>query len=318
MGVYIIAEMSCNHMGSFDKAIEIIDAAANAGADAVKISLDSPDGGLTINHKSGNFMIKDGPWKGEYLHDLYARTHTPWTWAARLKAHADSLGIELFATVSCKYGVEFCEALDMPRYKVSSYEACDIPLIREIKKTGKPVIVSCGMDWHDAWDELQGYPASFLYCVSKYPATTEDFDLNVMREFDGISDHSAWSNDVAVAAVAQGAQIVERHLMLYQPFDGISPDHAFSLDVGDFGTMVSSIRRVQRMMRPKQFKRPDRQLCKSLYCVEDIKKGERFTDSNVRAIRPGNGLHPREYYRIIGLVSKCDIKRGMPIKEAMI
>ena len=315
MSVFIIAEMSCNHMGEYGKAIELIDAAVDAGADAVKISLDNPDGGITIDSTSPNFLIRKGPWLGKYLHELYTETHTPWEWTARLLNHAANKGITLFATVSCKKGVEFCEALNMPLYKVSSYEACDIPLIREIKKTGKPVIVSCGMDWHDAWDELQGYPASFLYCVSQYPADASSFDLSAMSDFDGISDHTAYGNEMVYAAVAMGAKIVERHIMGYGDHP---PDYDFSLDPGEFEDMVTGIRNIERAMIPKECVIPDRAFCKSLYAVKDINQGERFTDENVGVIRPGDGLHPREYFNVIGAVARADVGKGMPIVEAMV
>ena len=317
MSVFIVAEMSCNHMGDFDKAIQLIDASADAGADAVKISLDNPDGGITINYDSEDFCIESGPWQGQTLYELYYKTHTPWEWTTKLQKHAEKRGIELFATVSCIDGIKLCEHVGMPRYKVSSYEACDIPLIREIMKTGKPVIVSCGMDWHDAWDELQGYDASFLYCVSKYPAHVEDFDLNVCAEFDGISDHTeqAIDEEMVFSAVARGAKIVERHIMLP---DTDPPDAEFSECQWGFSYMVDQIRNIERAMMPKQFVAPDRQFCKSLYAVDDIAKGKQFTSNNVRAIRPGNGLHPREYFRVVGAVAKCDIKRGTAIVEAML
>lgn len=314
MSVFIIAEMSCNHMGELDKALELIEQAHWAGADAVKISLDDPDGGITINHKSDDFMIKEGAFRGKYLYDLYRETHTPWDWVPELMDKADSLGIELFATVSCEKGVNFCEHLGMPRYKVSSFEACDIPLIRAIKKTGKPVIVSCGLDWDDAWDELQGYDASFLYCVSKYPASVDDFDLGACSELDGISDHTL-EDWVVWGAVANGAQIVERHIMLGNRY---APDYLWSDTARGFEVMTRGIRSLESAMLPKQFVAPDRQLCKSLYAVEDIAKGEKFTRTNMRSIRPGNGLHPREYFRVLGSIAKQDIKRGTPIVEAML
>ena len=319
MSVFIVAEMSCNHMGEYIKAIELIDAAADAGADAVKISLDNPDGGITIDSKLPQFLIRKGPWAGKYLYELYTETHTPWEWTGRLLNHAANKDIMLFATVSCKKGVEFCESLDMPLYKVSSYEACDIPLIREIMKTGKPVIVSCGMDWHDAWDELQGYPASFLYCVSQYPADASSFDLNALSDFDGISDHTAYGNEIVYASVALGAEIVERHIMAYPGIDQDSPpDYGFSLLPPEFEDMVTGIRNIEKAMMPKASVAPVRQFCKSLYAIQDIKKGDTFTDENVGVIRPGNGLHPREYFNVMGAVAKSDIDKGTPIKEAML
>jgi pseudaminic acid synthase len=198
---------------------------------------------------------------------------------------------------------------------VSSFEACDVPLIRAIKDTGKPVIVSCGADWADAWDELQGYDASFLYCVSRYPAFYADFDLEVVSEFDGISDHSL-GHVVALAAVARGAKIVEKHFILDR--DNGSADAAFSMEPGEFAEMVNGIRAIEVGMIPKKSKPIDRSLCKSLFAVKDIKKGERFTDNNIGVIRPGYGLPPREYWRVLQCVARCDIKRGTPIKESML
>ena len=315
MSVYIIAEMSCNHMGDYDTALALVDAAAEAGADAVKISLDNPNGGITIDCHNKYFKIRSGTWKGENLHDLYMRTRTPWRWARKLKAHAEKHGIELFATVSCKDGVALCEKLGMPRYKVSSFEACDVPLIRSIRDTGKPVIVSCGADWHDAWDELQGYDASFLYCVSKYPASVEDFHLESMPKFDGLSDHSLGS-DIAIVATVSGAKIIEKHLTLDR--GNGSADAEFSTEPWEFKEMVGKIRGIEKAMTFGTNKPIDRSLCKSLFAVKDIKKGEVFTDNNIRVIRPGDGLKPKEYYRVLGCVAKVAIKRGHPIVEAML
>ena len=315
MSVFIIAEMSCNHGGDLQTAYEIIDAAAEAGADAVKISLDDPKGGITIDCRNKYFRVRSGPWKGEYLYDLYKRTATPWRWLPKLKRHADKRGVELFSTVSCARGVAFCEYHGLKRYKVSSFEACDIPLLRAIKDTGKPVIVSCGMGWITPWNELAKYDASFLYCVSKYPARYEDFDLGVFNGdtiFDGISDHSL-GHDIPVAAVARGARIVEKHIKIK---DGTA-DAVFSMGPMEFKVMVNAIRGIERAMLFKAG-RVDRSLCKSLFAVEDIKKGEKFTEHNVKVIRPGYGLEPSEYYRVLGCVAKSDIKRGTPIKESML
>jgi len=316
VSVFIVAEMSCNHGGDLQTAYGIIDAAAEAGADAVKISLDNPNGGITIDCRNKYFRVKSGPWKGEYLYDLYKRTYTPWRWVPKLKQHADRRGIELFSTVSCANGVAFCEYHGLPRYKVSSFEACDIPLLRAIKETGKPVIVSCGADWVDAWDELYRYDASFLYCVSKYPASFDDFDLEIAASgFDGISDHSlGW--EIAFAAVARGARIVEKHLTI--DHTNGSADADFSIGPVEFEMMVDGIRGIERAMMPKVSKPIDRSLCKSIFAVKDIKKGERFTDNNIGVIRPGYGLPPKEYWRVLQCVARCDIKRGTPIKEAML
>ena len=309
---FIVAEMSCNHMGKLQTALQIIDAAV--GADAVKISLDDINGGLTINCKNKYFKIRSGTWKGENLYELYKRTATPWKWLPILKERANRRGMELFSTVSCAQGVLWCEQHGVPRYKVSSFEACDVPLIREIKRTGKPVIVSCGKDWEDARHELKGYDASFLYCVSKYPATVEDFDLREASKFDGISDHSL-GHSIAVAAVARGAKIVEKHLTLSR--SNGSADAAFSMEPGEFRTMVEEIRYIEHALKPKPHK-VDNELCKSIFAVRDIQKGERFTEKNIKVIRPHHGLKPKEYDKIIGCFAKKKIKRGTPIKESML
>lgn len=319
MSVFIVAEMSCNHMGSLQTAYQIIDAAAEAGADAVKISLDDPNGGITIDCHNKYFKIRAGTWKGENLHDLYMRTRTPWRWVEGLKERAEKNGMELFATVSCARGVEHCMMYDLPRFKVSSFEACDVPLLREIKKTGRPVIVSCGKDWEAARDEFADYDASYLYCVSKYPARYDDFDLDVFSVidplYDGISDHSLGS-DISIAAVAMGAEIVEKHFTLDR--GNGSADAAFSMEPEEFGHMVDGIRGIERAMIPKASKPIDRSLCKSIFAVKDLKKGEVFTDNNIRCIRPGMGLKPKEYYRVLGCKARHDIKRGTPIVEAML
>jgi len=317
MSVFIVAEMSCNHGGDLQTAYELIDVANDAGADAVKISLDNPRGGITLPVYNKYFKMKSGPWKGEYLYDLYKRTATPWRWVPKLKKHAKRLGIELFSTVSCIQGVAFCDYHDLPRYKVSSFEACDIPLLRAIKDTGRPVIISCGADWQDGYDEMLEYEgkASFLYCVSKYPATWSDFDLWSIWKYDGISDHSL-GGEVAIAAVAQGAKIVEKHLTLSR--ENKTADAAFSMEPEEFKSMITQIRHIETAMLPKRKKAVDRSLCKSLFAAEDIRAGERYTERNIAIVRPGYGLPPKEYYRVIGEIAKCDIKKGTPIKEGML
>ena len=311
---FIVAEMSCNHLGKLQTALQIIDAAADAKADAVKISIDNINGGLTINCKNEYFKIRAGTWKGENLYELYKRTITPWKWLPLLKERANKQGLELFSTVSCAMGIVWCERFDIPRYKISSFEACDVPLIGEIKKTGKPVIVSCGKDWEDAQTELYKYDASFLYCVSKYPAAVTDFDLDEATWFDGISDHSL-GHTIAIAAVARGAKIVEKHLTLSR--DNGSADAAFSMEPGEFKTMVQEIRYIEHALKPKPHK-VNRELCKSIFAVRDIQKGERFTEKNIKVIRPHYGLKPKEYDKILGCIAKKKIKRGTPIKESMI
>lgn len=311
--VFVVAEMSCNHGGSYDNACRIIDAAHQAGADAIKVQIDSPDGGITIACNRKDFMIDSGPWKGMSLYDLYKKTYTPWDWLPGLKNRADNYGLCFFASVSCLYTLAIAWSLDLPIIKISSFEARDIPLIRAAMKTGKRIIVSCGCDWFDAWEELQGYDAQFLYCISSYPATASEFDLEACSEFDGISDHSK-GNAITFAAVSRGARVVERHLGLP---DVDSPDSGFSLMPNEFSDMVDGIRAIEIALKPKR-SRVDLRYCKSLYCVQDINKGGKFTTQNVASIRPGYGMHPKEYDRVLSRKASRDIKRGDRIIEEML
>ena len=315
---FIIAELSCNHRGKYTLAEELVRTAADSGADAVKLQTDNPDGGITIDCDNEHFQIKDGPWKGRTLYDLYKETYTPWEWTVPLMDLANSLGMELFSTPSCIPGVDFLEGCGVPAYKVSSFEVTDAPLLRRMAETGKPVLVSlgCYQDSEDAEavelvmaDEV---PRVFLRCVSQYPAPPGAF--NLCEWVEGISDHSL-GNEISIAAVALGAQVVERHLMLGAHYGG--PDVGFSLDPWEFKQMVTGIRNVEAAMRYSE-RQVDRTFCKSLFAVKDIKAGERFTKDNVGVIRPGAGMHPKHYDRVLQCRAKANIPRGTPLGKAML
>ena len=316
---FIVAEMSCNHRGQYDLAVELVEAAADCGADAVKIQTDDPDGGITIDCDNEWFQIKDGPWAGRTLYDLYRETYTPWEWTVPLMTLANSLGMELFSTPSCIRGVDFLEGCGVPAYKVSSFEVTDRPLIERIVETGKPVLLSdgCGPG-REAWlfPLIGGSDHVWLDCVSAYPARPEEFDLGCagIHGVDGISDHSL-GNEISIAAVALGAKVVERHLMLGAHYGG--PDAGFSLDPWQFTSTVRGIRNVEAAMTytPREV---DRTFVKSLFVVQDIEAGEPFTPENVGVIRPGAGMHPKHYDRVLNCQAKSDISRGTPLCEEML
>lgn len=314
---FIVAELSCNHLGRYDLAEELVRAAAECGADAVKIQTDNPDGGITINCDNEHFQIKDGPWARRTLYDLYTETYTPWEWTVPLMDLANALGMELFSTPSCIPGVDFLEKCGVPAYKVSSFEVTDGPLLRRIVGTGKPVFMSNGC--YDMNEDL-AFPcdAIALECVSRYPAASSDFNLSDNKTMPdwlyGISDHSM-GNEISIAAVARGAKAVERHLMLDDHATG--PDAGFSINEGKFKQMAQAIRNVEAAMKwaPRKV---DRTFVKSLFAVQDILAGERFTKDNVGVIRPGAGLHPKHYERVLQCRAKEDILRGTPMREDML
>lgn len=325
---YIIAEMSANHGKDFNKAIRIIKAAKNAGADAVKLQTYTPDT-ITINCENDYFKIKGTIWEGKNLYQLYEDAYTPWEWQPKLKKVADEIGIELFSTPFDETAVDFLEKMEVPAYKIASFEIVDIPLLRKIGCTGKPVIMSTGMASLSEIDEavctLRAYGCkelALLKCVSTYPASPEEMNLktipNLSQTFQvpvGLSDHSM-ALPVPVAAVCLGACIVEKHFTLNRDEPG--PDSAFSLEPDEFKEMVQAIRTTEKALGKVSYEitekeKESRVFRRSLFVVEDIKKGEAFTEKNVRSIRPGNGFHTRYLKDIIGKKVVKDILKGTPI-----
>lgn len=323
---YIVAEISCNHVGKIEYAFRLIEAANQAGADAVKFQAYTPDT-ITIDCDKPDFIVKDGPWKGRKLYELYQKAHTPLEWIPPLFAHAHNVGITIFASVFDETSVDALERVGCPAYKIASMEITDIPLIKYAAKTGRPLIISTGMS---TWKEIEDAAAAskailkntaFLHCVSGYPTPTEEANLKRMRQIDnwlwrdaimGISDHTT-GLEIPIAATAMGASIIEKHLTLDANID--SEDRTFSLLPHEFEDMVYTVRRTYAAMQPSIAKseQSSRQLRRSLYVTQDMKKGDLFTKDNVRSIRPGYGLPPSVIGNVIGRPAQRNIERGSPL-----
>jgi len=326
--VYIVAEMSANHNQQFEQAVRIIEAAKDAGADAVKLQTYTPDT-LTIDSQDEMFWKKDGLWKGKTLYELYGEAYTPWEWQPQLKKIANDLGMDLFSTPFDYTAVDFLEKMDAPAYKVASFELVDLPLLRKIAQTGKPIIMSTGMatlseidEAVNAIREAGGNQLALLKCTSAYPAPPEEMNLKTIPHLAeafgvpvGLSDHTLGSA-VSVAAVSLGACIVEKHFTLSRDIPG--PDSAFSLEPHEFKKMVEAIRVTEEALGKVSYEitekqRESRVFRRSLFVVKDIKEGEKFTEENVRSIRPGYGLHTRYLEVILGRKAKNDIAKGTPL-----
>ncbi|EMG38406.1 N-acetylneuraminate synthase [Desulfocurvibacter africanus PCS] len=325
---YVIAEMSANHNGSIERAEQIIRAMADSGADAVKLQTYTADT-MTIPCNNEYFRIKGTLWDGRTLHDLYAEASTPWEWQSRLKAFSNELGMDCFSTPFDATAVDFLESIDVPCHKVASFELVDIPLLKKIASTKKPVIMSTGMGTLSEIDlavkTLREHGTSeiaLLKCTSAYPAPPEEANLRTIPHlaaaFDcpaGLSDHTMGSS-VAVAGVAVGARIIEKHFTLSRSDGG--PDGTFSMEPTEFAQMVRDIRTVERALGTicydlTQKQRQSTVFRRSLFVVNDIKAGEAFSAENVRCIRPGYGLPPRYFDQILGRTARTDIARGTPL-----
>jgi pseudaminic acid synthase len=327
--VYVIAEMSANHGGEFEQAVKIIHAAKEAGADAIKLQTYTPDT-MTIDCKKVDFLVGKGTlWEGRNLYELYGEAFTPWYWQPELKRIAESIGLHLFSTPFDSTAVEFLEKMGVPAHKVASFELIDIPLLQKIGSTKKPVIMSTGManltEIEEAVMTLRDAGCAeiaILKCTSAYPAQAEEMNLRTIPHLSeafgcpvGLSDHTL-GIAVPVAAVSLGACIIEKHFTLSRSISG--PDSAFSLEPHEFGEMVKSIRIVEKALgtityAPSAQEAKMRAYRRSLYVVKDMKAGERFTQDNVRAIRPGHGLHPKYLGNILGRNASRDIERGTPV-----
>lgn len=326
---YIVAEVSANHLQDYSRAEAIIRAAADAGADAVKLQTYTSDT-ITIDCDNEYFQITQGTiWDGTTLHKLYETAYTPWEWQPKLKKYAEELGMECFSSPFDATAVDFMHEMDMPAYKVASFEINDIPLIRKIARLGKPVIIATGIAYLEDIEralrvcrEEGNEQVILLKCTSTYPSPYEDMNLSVIpnmaQVFDcltGLSDHSMGSA-AAVAGVALGAKMVEKHLTLARADGG--PDAAFSMEPAEFKRMVEEIRiaekaigRVTYELTEKQ--KRSREDSRSLFAVKDIKAGEIFTEENVRSIRPAFGMHPMYYDEVLGQKAKVDIAKGTPM-----
>ncbi len=329
---YIIAEMSANHCGDIKLAKEIIKTAKEIGADAVKVQTYTADT-LTIDCDRSEFKISNpnSLWYGETLYALYQKAHTPWEWQKELKEYADRIGIELFSSPFDTTAVDFLETLNVNYYKIASFEAIDIPLIEYTASKGKPMIISTGIcskeEIHEAVDACRkagNNDITLLKCTSSYPAQLEDMNIltihDMIQEFGvrvGLSDHSM-NIEPVVAAVALGAKVIEKHFTLDRALGGA--DAGFSLNTQEFKEMVQAVRNTEKVLGKISYEvnPTERKGARSLYAVKDIKRGETFTEENIRSIRPSDGLHPRYYKEILGKKAKQDIKFGTPLSFAHI
>ena len=327
--VYVVAELSANHNGSFERAAQIVHAAKAAGADAIKLQTYTPDT-ITLRSDREAFRIKGGTlWDGRTLHELYAEASLPWEWHVRLQKIAQDVGLELFSSPFDESAVDFLETLKVPAYKIASPELVDLPLIAKAARTGKPMIISTGMatseEIQDALDAARQAGAgdiALLKCTSAYPSPPEEMNLRTIPELArkfgvlaGLSDHTTGIT-IPVAATALGAHIIEKHLTLSRADGG--PDSAFSLEPHEFAAMVSAVRTAESALGSLQIgpapgETASRAFRRSLFVVENMNKGEVFTTKNVRSIRPADGLQPRHLGEILGKMSSRDIESGTPL-----
>lgn len=331
---FIIAEMSANHLQNFDYAVKIIKEAKKAGADAIKLQTYTPNT-ITIDCDNEYFQIKQGTiWDGTTLHNLYQEAYTPWDWQPKLKKIAEEEGLICFSSPFDKTAVDFLEEMDVPAYKIASFEITDIPFIEYIASKGKPIIISTGIatlsdieEAVNACKRMGNSKIALLKCTSAYPSPLEDINLKTMPNIKetfktvvGLSDHTL-GHSVAIGAVALGAKIVEKHFTLNRADGG--PDAAFSMEPEEFKVMVDGIRDIEKalgevsydltykMMRSREHSR-------SLFVVRDIKAGELLSEENIKSIRPGFGMHPRYLKDVLGNTARMDIKKGTPLNWNLI
>lgn len=332
--VYVIAEMSANHGQKFQQAVRILEAAKEAGADAVKLQTYTPDT-ITISSSREYFQVRGGTlWDGRTLYDLYGEAYTLWEWQPKLKKVANDLGMDCFSSAFDATAVDFLEGMGVPAHKVASFELVDIPLIQKMARTGKPLIMSTGMATVEEIEEAVqaarqagATEIALLKCTSSYPAPAEEMNLRTIPELArrfgvpaGLSDHTM-GIAVPVAAVALGACIIEKHLTLSRSEPG--PDSAFSLEPQEFKAMVDAVRVAEKALGEVHFgcsakEASSRVFRRSLFVVQDVKRGDLFTAENVRSIRPGHGLHTRHLPEVLGRQAACDIERGTPLSWELV
>ncbi|MDW8362821.1 MAG: pseudaminic acid synthase [Myxococcales bacterium] len=332
----VVAELSANHGGSLQQALDTIAAAADAGADAIKIQTYTPDT-LTLDCDRPEFRITEGPWAGKTLHELYQEAHTPWSWHAELFAAAQRAGVPMFSTPFDANAVELLESLGAPAYKVASFEITDLELLRRVAQTRKPVILSTGMATlaeiatavatiRQVWAG-QDHGIGLLRCVSAYPADPADVHLATIPHLGqtfaavpGLSDHTL-GTAVAVGAVALGARIVEKHFILSRRLGG--PDSSFSIEPDEFRALVRDVRTVERALGeirygPTTGDRPNLRFRRSIFVVRDVVAGQPLDRTHVRVIRPGDGLPPSALPLVLGRRALRDLSRGTPLRADMV
>jgi len=332
--VLIVAELSANHNQNFSIAVDTIKAVKEAGADAVKLQTYTPDT-ITIDCDNKYFKIKQGSvWDGKTFYELYKESYTPWEWQPKLKRIAEDLGLLCFSSPFDKTAVDLLEKMNVPCYKIASFEITDVSLIEYIASKGKPVIISLGIatlsDIKEAiyaCKRMGNNEIILLKCTSAYPAPYEEMNLrtipDISRRFKclvGLSDHTLGIS-IPIAAVTIGAKIIEKHFILNRSLGG--SDAKFSLEPEEFKEMVKSVREVEKALGVVSYKltermRKSREFARSLFAVKNIKKGENLTEGNIKSIRPGYGLHPRYLKNILGKKAKINIKRGTPLSIKMI
>lgn len=330
---FIVAELSANHNGSLEHALDIMTACADAGADAIKLQTYTADT-ITIDMDSPDFRIDHGPWKGRTLYDLYDDAHTPWEWHEALFEHGAKLGLAVFSSPFDASAVDFLEEFNPPAYKIASFEAVDTPLIEKAAATGKPLIISTGMaeaiEIERALAAARGAGSGevvLLHCVSAYPAPADQANLRVIPSMKerygvpiGLSDHTMGSS-VAVAAVAVGACMIEKHVTLRRADGG--PDSHFSLEPNELARLVDDCRTAASALgsatvERTEAERDNTQFRRSLYAVADIAQGETLNAENVRSIRPGYGLPPHRLNEVLGKRAACSIGRGEALRADLI
>jgi len=331
--VFIIAEMSANHNGNIDTAIETIKAAKRSGANCIKLQTYTPDT-ITIDSNKDDFLIKGTIWDGSNLYELYKKAHTPWKWHKELFRIAKEEGLICFSSPFDNTAVDFLENLNCPAYKIASFEITDIPLIKYIASKNKPVIISTGIatlkDIELAVNTCRSAgneDIALLKCTSSYPAPIDEANLiminDLRKKFNvitGLSDHTIGSI-VPIVATSIGAKIIEKHFILDRSIGG--PDASFSMDESDFSRMVAKVREVEKAIGEINYELTNKQIqgrdfSRSLYFVKDMKKDEKISKDNVRSIRPGFGLHPSEFYKILGKSLNQDIEKGTAVNWNLI
>ena len=325
---YIVAEISANHNGKIENAFKIIDMAKRAGANAIKMQTYTPDT-ITLKSTKPDFQIKEGLWAGTSLYELYEKAFTPWDWHKELFDYANTLGISIFSTPFDFSAIELLESLDAPAYKIASFECIDLPLIREVASTGKPIIISTGMadqrEIHDAVDTALKYGSgalTLLHCISGYPAPADHYNLHTIKDMKsrfgvhvGLSDHTL-DNTTAIAAVALGAVMVEKHVTLDR--NGGGPDDSFSLEEDGLKELCLSTQTAWQALGKVNYERTEAEkgnvkFRRSLYYVRTLKEGDVITENDIRSVRPGFGLPPKYYDKLIGTKVAMSVEENSPV-----
>ena len=327
--VFIIAELSANHNGSIKTAIETVRAAKRAGADCIKLQTFTADT-ITLDSNKEDFKINQGTlWDGQYLYDLYKSTHLPWEWHKELMEVAKEEGLICFSSPFDPTSVEFLETLNVPAYKIASFEITDIPLIELVASKGKPVIISTGISEEkdielalDACKRMGNNNIALLKCTSSYPAPIDEANMCMVKDLanrfnviSGLSDHTLGAS-VPVVATVFGAKIIEKHFILDRSIGGA--DASFSMNESEFTEMVKAVREAESAIGVVDYSLTEKQkmgkdFCRSLYVVKDVKVGEILTEKNIRSIRPGFGMHPKFYNEVLGKKVKYSIQKGTPL-----